>query len=428
MSNARLSQTLTFLQPATPISYGASPISLTASSSSGLPVTFTGTSGVCFVSGNTLSITGAGSCTVTASQPGDTNYRAAQTVSRSITVNTVPLVITASSPTVSFGDGVPIITAAFSGFVNGETPASLVSTPTCSTTYTPTSAAGSSPSTNCSGAVSTNYSIRYVPGTVIIESSSEGVPESTSTPVFSLASGTYGSAQVVTITDASPGAVIYYTIDGSTPTTSSIQYFGPIAVSETETIRAFAVASGIPSTVVSASYTIVVTQTSSDFSVAVSQPSFSLVAGQSASATIAVTPTNGFNSPVSFVCQGLPAGTTCSFSPSTVTPSGGATSTTLTLTTTTKMADLNPSSHSQFPTAVLSVTLCLVGWKRRRIQMLLLVILSVVGMTVLSGCGASSYSIGSASAKQTTALITVSGVAGTVQHHATISLTVNGGN
>jgi len=60
--------------------------------------------------------------------------------------------------------------------------------------------------------------------------------------------------------------------------------------------------------------------------------------------------------------------------------------------------------------------------------MLLLVVLSVVGMTVLSGCGASSYSIGSASAKQTTALITVSGVAGAVQHHATISLTVNGGN
>lgn len=430
VSGATLTQNVTFAQPVTPVTYGASAVSLSASSSSGLPVTFTGTSGVCFVSGNTLSIVGAGACTVTASQAGNTNYLPAPTISRPIVVNPAPLVITASSPTVLYGEPVPAVWALYSGFVNGDTPASLISTPNCTTTYTPNSSSGSSPATSCSGASSSNYSIRYVAGAVTVDSSSGPAPESTPTPIFSLTSGNYTSEQVVTISDVASGAAIYYTIDGTVPTSDSIPYTGPITVSATETIRAVAVASGIPSAIASASYTITIPAVpgSSDFSVAVSQASLSLTAGQSANATIAVTPTNGFHAPVSFVCNGLPVGTTCSFSPSTVTPSGGATSTTLTLTTSTKMADLGPGSNSRFPTAVLSVTLCLVGWKRRRIQMLCLLILSVVGMTMLSGCGAISYSIGSAAAKQTTALITVSGVAGTVQRNATISLTVNAGN
>jgi len=47
-------------------------------------------------------------------------------------------------------------------------------------------------------------------------------------PAFSLSGGTYGSAQTVTITDSVAGTVIYYTTDGSVPTTASTQYTGPI--------------------------------------------------------------------------------------------------------------------------------------------------------------------------------------------------------
>ena len=63
-------------------------------------------------------------------------------------------------------------------------------------------------------------------------------------PVFSPKGGTYTSAQSVTITDSTPGAVIYYTTDGSTPTTSSKQYSGAIDVSSSQTLKAIAVASG----------------------------------------------------------------------------------------------------------------------------------------------------------------------------------------
>lgn len=79
----------------------------------------------------------------------------------------------------------------------------------------------------------------------------------TGTPTFSPAGGTYSTSQSVTINDATAGVTIYYTIDGSTPTASSTQYTGPIAVSTTETVKAIAVSSGNQnSAVATAAYTI----------------------------------------------------------------------------------------------------------------------------------------------------------------------------
>src|SRR6185295_14730290 len=71
------------------------------------------------------------------------------------------------------------------------------------------------------------------------------------------AAGTYSSAQSVTISDTSAGTQIYYTTDGSTPTTSSTLYTGPVLVSTTTTIKAIAAGAGwTTSAVGSATYTI----------------------------------------------------------------------------------------------------------------------------------------------------------------------------
>jgi hypothetical protein len=77
-------------------------------------------------------------------------------------------------------------------------------------------------------------------------------------PTFSPASGTYPSAASVTISDVTSGATIYYTIDGTPPSTASTVYTGPVGVTATETIQALAVVSGLSqSAVTSGTYTIV---------------------------------------------------------------------------------------------------------------------------------------------------------------------------
>jgi hypothetical protein len=63
-------------------------------------------------------------------------------------------------------------------------------------------------------------------------------------PTFSPAAGTYLSAQAVTIGDTTSGTTIYYTTDGTTPTTASSVYSGPITVSANETLQAIAVGTG----------------------------------------------------------------------------------------------------------------------------------------------------------------------------------------
>lgn len=64
------------------------------------------------------------------------------------------------------------------------------------------------------------------------------------TPTFSIAAGTYNSTLSVAITDSTPGAVIYYTVVGGAITMPAAHYSGPVTVSSSQTIYAFATAPG----------------------------------------------------------------------------------------------------------------------------------------------------------------------------------------
>ena len=76
-------------------------------------------------------------------------------------------------------------------------------------------------------------------------------------PVFSLASGTYGDTQSLQITGAN-GATIYYTTDGTEPTTESAVYSGAIALGEGKTIvKAIAVVDGMTNSAVANAYYII---------------------------------------------------------------------------------------------------------------------------------------------------------------------------
>ena len=101
------SQVITFAAPG-PVSLGA-PLALTATSSSGLAVSFVSTTaGVCTVSGSTLTPLTAGTCSIAASQAGNANYAAAAPAVQSFTIGM-------ASQTITFGplSGVTFGAAAF---------------------------------------------------------------------------------------------------------------------------------------------------------------------------------------------------------------------------------------------------------------------------------------------------------------------------
>lgn len=90
--------------------------------------------------------------------------------------------------------------------------------------------------------------------------------------VFSPNGGSFANSVRVYLTSATPGATIYYTIDGSDPTTSSILYLASFFVTSTSTVKAIAVAPGYSTSDIStAAFTITVEQ--------VNTPLFSPIGG-----------------------------------------------------------------------------------------------------------------------------------------------------
>ena len=77
------------------------------------------------------------------------------------------------------------------------------------------------------------------------------------TPTFSPEGGEYEEAQAVTISCTTEGATIYYTLDGSEPTTESWVYSEPISIEETTTVKAIAYKGDDASSVASVTYYII---------------------------------------------------------------------------------------------------------------------------------------------------------------------------
>jgi hypothetical protein len=103
------------------VAFGAAPFTLSATASSGLTVTFSSTTpGVCTESGSTVTILAAGTCSIAASQAGNSTYAAAPTVTRSFTVQQGIQLTTAVSPANS---GAITISPASSGnyYASGST-------------------------------------------------------------------------------------------------------------------------------------------------------------------------------------------------------------------------------------------------------------------------------------------------------------------
>ena len=81
-------------------------------------------------------------------------------------------------------------------------------------------------------------------------------------PVFSPAGGVFTNSVAVTLSSATAGSVIYYTTDGSAPTSTSKVYSGAITLTNSSTLTAKATAAGMVDTTTSASFTVKTAPTS----------------------------------------------------------------------------------------------------------------------------------------------------------------------
>jgi hypothetical protein len=275
-----------------------------------------------------------------------------------------------------------------------------------------------------------NVTVGYIGDQNYAQSVSAGVPLTilplgiAATPTFSPTPGTFNQDVNVTIADSSPNSTIYYTTDGSTPTLlNGNRYSVPIVVTATEMINAIALVPGYTnSPVASATYTL-----PPNFTLGLTPGTMAITGTQSATTTVTLTSEFSFAGQVNFTCSGLPAGSSCSFSPTSVTGNPQQQVTTTMTVTGSGSAALQPDHSPWEPIASLAVVVSLFGLrKHQRLRSFLLVAYVSVGLLFLAACsGGGGTGGGGGGGGQTpvTSTVTVTGTSGTIQNTATLTVT-----
>ena len=332
--------------------------------------------------------------------------------------------------TINAGSAVaPLFSPAPGRYTSVQTVTISTSTPSATIYYT---IDGSKPTRNSpvyggpiTVAASTTIKAFAVSATTTVSSTTSGnyivKLSSVAAPTFSPSGGKYTSIQTVSITSGTPGATIYFTTDGTTPTTSSQLYSGPLTVATSETVKAIAVASGYnQSSVSSASYTI--NLPSPAFSLKVSSNSVTVTRGHASVTNVQIIPENGFEQPVELSCSGLPAGATCSFAPGVVTPLGAPASTVLTISAPEQVAS---NSHDTLPGIPGTASLAMLGFcsfgrkKKRLFRLLSVALFGSVALSFCTGCaGQMNYTPDNSS------VVTVVGAHDAMQPTTTFTLTL----
>lgn len=138
----------------------------------------------------------------------------------------------------------------------------------------------------------------WIPGESVTIDTGNTPPTDTTPPIVTISpvAGTYTAIQNITLT-ANEAATIYYTIDGTTPTTSSTIYTSPIALNSTKTLKYFAKdTAGNVSSIQSALFTINIDTTA---------PILSITSGGTFTGTKTVTMTVNETADIFYTLNGI---------------------------------------------------------------------------------------------------------------------------
>jgi Beta-propeller repeat len=265
--------------------------------------------------------------------------------------------------------------------------------------------------------------------------------------------GTPTAAKMVTLTNSTNATIAFTTagISGGVPAAANTDFtstntcgtsiaanssctvsviFKPsVAAAETANLVLTDAASTSPQTVTLSGTG---TSTAGSFTLSASPTALTVAQGASGTFKVTVTPTGGFNQAVALACTGLPANSTCTAAPTSVTPSDGVTpvSAMVTVVTTSPAVVTPPSSTPDTRMflwrtvplfSVFSLLLFLV--RRLRFAIRLSMAAAMVGFLALAGCGGGHTPTGGT--PKGTSTVTVTGTSGTMTSSATVSLTVN---
>lgn len=208
-------QTITF--PSTAVSYGQSDFS-PAIASSGLAIRYSSPTGQCTLDPQGLvQITGAGSCTVTASQTGNQDYQAALPVTQTFPIDQAVLYVDAAPASQTFGGASPALTYSLRGFVGSDIQSSsgITGSANCQIAASAGPHAGNYPGTiSCAPGTlaSTNYSFATGQSAALtINPAAQTISFSSRPPANPLINGSY----IVAADGGGSGNAVILSIDPS---------------------------------------------------------------------------------------------------------------------------------------------------------------------------------------------------------------------
>ncbi len=346
-----------------------------------------------------------------------------------VVVTKAPLTVTASNATRAFGLPNPAFTGMVSGAVNGDQ--FVVGGSSIAGASSPVGSYFIIPSVT--GTALANYTVTAVNGTLTVTQSVPSVSLTASTYSVPTAGSVAFTAIVSSPTATAPtGNVQFYSgtsLLGTVQLAGGSASFGYLAPPNgLYSISAIYV--GDVNFSKSTSPAIAVSVGPPGFTFAVSPLGLTIKQGQTGTATLTLTPYGGFNQPVVFSCAGLPAGASCSFTPSSVTPSGAVITSQVTIATAGASAALSTSPMPWQKTGnTILWAMLLTGMLARRRKalsrglgsLLLLLVLAVSGTL---GCGSNSSALAPTPVGQYTATVMAYSSTSVQQQSGVVSITI----